>query len=193
MGGQHRRARPISRVAGHDDFNEARPVERRGTRDVGAHREAFRRGARVAVEEDLSVVAISPSPPARPALVVRNLFVAEIDRDRAALIGHGRREERAATDLIADRRERVLELDGRGRGVVALAIGRARSTTGDRHLVEDVGEASVVADETDPHGRTAVQSALSRKPMEVALPAYEPWYPVARSIFGFFAFGVFSG
>jgi hypothetical protein len=29
--------------------------------------------------------------------------------------------------------------------------------------------------------------------MEVALPAYEPWYPVVRSIFGFFAFGVFSG
>jgi hypothetical protein len=29
--------------------------------------------------------------------------------------------------------------------------------------------------------------------MEVVLPAYEPWYTVVRSIFGFFAFGVFSG
>jgi len=29
--------------------------------------------------------------------------------------------------------------------------------------------------------------------MEVALPAYERWYPVALPIFGFFVFGVFSG
>ena len=29
--------------------------------------------------------------------------------------------------------------------------------------------------------------------MEVALPAYEPRYPVVRPIFGFFVFGVFSG
>jgi MFS family permease len=42
-------------------------------------------------------------------------------------------------------------------------------------------------------GGPAVHNALSRKPIEVALPAYEPWYPVVRSIFGFFVFGVFSG
>jgi MFS family permease len=27
----------------------------------------------------------------------------------------------------------------------------------------------------------------------LALPAYEPWYPVVLPIFGFFVFGVFSG
>jgi hypothetical protein len=78
--------------------------------------------------------------------------------------------------------------------VVALALYDGALQAADRrHLREEHRAKLTGADETDPHRRTAVHNALSRKPMEVALPAYEPWYPVVRSIFGFFAFGVFSG
>jgi hypothetical protein len=62
-----------------------------------------------------------------------------------------------------------------------------------RHLREEHRAKLTGADETDPHRRTAVHNALSQKPMEVALPVYERWYPVVLPIFGFFVFGVFSG